>query len=85
RVYADTTSIVVTAYNRESTFLVLTSKFKSDAVLEVYDTTFGWQAQTTSTWTSENITVASASVPYTRIHVPALQLPSDVRFELNAI
>ncbi|KAL3931384.1 MAG: hypothetical protein SGPRY_001150, partial [Prymnesium sp.] len=64
-----------------STFLVLTSKFNSDAVLEVYDTTFGWQVQTASTWTSENITVGSARVPYTRIHMPALQLPSDVRFE----
>ena len=85
RVYANTTSIVVTSYNRESTFLVLTSKFKSDATLEVYDAVFGWRAQSSSTWTSEDITVGSASIPYTRIHMPALQLPSDVRFEVNSI
>ncbi|KAL3916911.1 MAG: hypothetical protein SGPRY_006619 [Prymnesium sp.] len=36
---------------------------------------------TTSTWTSENITVGNASIPNTRIHMPALQLLSDIRFE----
>ncbi|KAL3914096.1 MAG: hypothetical protein SGPRY_007743, partial [Prymnesium sp.] len=71
RMYADTTSIVVTEYNRESTFLVLSSKFNNDAVLEVYDATFGWQSQTTSTWTYENITVGTANIPYTRIRIHA--------------
>ena len=85
RFYGDTAQVVVTDYNFLQTFLVLTSKFKSDAVLEIYDPVFGWQTQTPDTWTFQNINVGTANIPYTRIRVPTLQLGLDVRMEMNVV